>query len=309
MYVHKNIAFMFVGLLLSASLNMGIFGSALGVEAIENKMTDLVKKDAQAGQKVLDWRTEQEKLIAELRHNKIEIQWLELQTTKLKHYLENTSKKIQELEETTSHYAVIELQLENAMWTYYEELASLVENDLPFLKEERTQRLEFIKNTLDDPDISLGEKFRRFSEALNVEGQYGSEIKVELGNAVLGTAATDLILIRAGRVGLYAVTLDNKVSGVWHPASKTFRLANEEEHAMILSFYEATNNIQFLQLLTLPVPPIEEIKDEEFTKEEMSNETVSNNKFVSDEIVENEIIANEIISDKIANKEVTNENF
>jgi len=53
-------------------------------------------------------------------------------------------------------------------------LDKFVAEDLPFLKEERTQRVEILKHLLTDPQTGVAEKYRRILEAYQIEADYGA---------------------------------------------------------------------------------------------------------------------------------------
>ncbi len=233
-------------------VNEGITNSQ--IDAIEKTMNDTIEADVTAGNAVKSWHEEQNALIDELRLLKVEVQWLELQNTKLTHYTKNTQSKIDALQTTNSHYAIIALKLESSMWSFYDELEAFVNDDLPFLREERKSRLAFLKESLDNPELSIGEKFRRFSEAQNVEASYGTDISIELDNAVFDGKKTDLFTVRVGRVEYYALTLDHSQSGIWSRQERAFKKTQTpEEHKEILDLEEMAANKQFLQLINIPL--------------------------------------------------------
>ncbi|MBW2011938.1 MAG: DUF3450 family protein, partial [Deltaproteobacteria bacterium] len=60
----------------------------------------------------------------------------------------------------------------------YNRLAALVENDPPFLREERQNRIKNLRKVLDDDQVSASEKFRKMTEALFVEAEYGNTVEV-----------------------------------------------------------------------------------------------------------------------------------
>ncbi len=223
------------------------------MKEIEKKLNQTIEKDSTVGSSVQKWHEKQDELLDEMRRMKVEIQWLTLQNNKYSHYVESNQRKIDELQKINSEYAVIELQLENAMHNYYEQLQYIIKNDMPFLEKERYDRLIFIRDSLDSPELSIGEKFRRFAEALSVEAAYGIEIKNEFHNAKLGETETDLNIMRIGRMAMYALTLDNKKSGIWNQEKQIFMPTTEEEHKYILALQTVISNKQFYQVIALPM--------------------------------------------------------
>ncbi len=227
------------------------------VEQLKNTMQGIVNKDSKSGTLVKNWHIEQDDLINELRQIKIETQWLELQKKKYSGYVASNQRKIEEIEETNSRYAIIALQLESAMIDYLEELKILINEDLPFLTEERQTRIKFLQDSLENPDLSLGEKFRRFAEALNVEAAYGTDMEVNFEDALFDKKPTELLVIRVGRIAYYALTLDMKQAGVWNKEKKSFEKTNEDEHKMLLALHEAINSKQFIDIIPVPMKGVE----------------------------------------------------
>jgi septal ring factor EnvC (AmiA/AmiB activator) len=56
-------------------------------------------------------------------------------------------------------------------------LAEVIEKDTPFLIEERSQRVNEIKDLLTQSNISTSEKFRRVFEAYQIENEYGRTVE------------------------------------------------------------------------------------------------------------------------------------
>ena len=49
--------------------------------------------------------------------------------------------------------------------------------DIPFLMEERMERIAFLQDTLDRADVSVAEKFSQVLQAYQVENTYGTTIE------------------------------------------------------------------------------------------------------------------------------------
>lgn len=97
-------------------------------------------------------------------------------------------------------------------------LDDFVKLDLPFLPEERSQRIADLKDMMVRADVSIAEKYRRIVEAYQVEMEYGRTLEAYQGK--VGDKTVEFL--RAGRVSLMYQTLDGGESGYWDVTQKSW---------------------------------------------------------------------------------------
>jgi chromosome segregation ATPase len=98
-------------------------------------------------------------------------------------------------------------------------LDQFVALDVPFLIEERTNRVAQLKDMMTRADVSTSEKYRRIVEAYQIEMEYGRTIEAYQGK--VGEKTVDFL--RAGRVSLLYQTLDGKETGYWDANEKAWK--------------------------------------------------------------------------------------
>ena len=96
-----------------------------------------------------------------------------------------------------------------------EVLEEFVGIDIPFLEKERNLRIATLKNLMERPDVPTSEKYRRISEAYQIELEYGHTIEAYEGEMDVGGETRTVNFLRFGRLGLYYMTLDGNEIGVW----------------------------------------------------------------------------------------------
>ncbi len=95
-------------------------------------------------------------------------------------------------------------------------LETFIRLDVPFLLEERFERIAFLKHTLARADVTIAEKFRQVIEAYNVELEYGNTIESYRGTLKLGDHSSEVEFLRVGRIGLMYQSLDGSEIGAWN---------------------------------------------------------------------------------------------
>ncbi|MCM2680227.1 DUF3450 domain-containing protein [Echinimonas agarilytica] len=132
-------------------------------------------------------------------------------------------------------------------------LGQLLEADVPFLKEERQDRLANLQSLIDRADVTAGEKYRRIMEAYQVEMEYGRTIEAYRGVLLKGDTPRTVDFLRLGRVGLYYQTLDGSESGRWSNHLKQWELLDSTYRTSIRDGLRIARKQTPPELLTLPV--------------------------------------------------------
>jgi len=145
------------------------------------------------------------------------------QTESLRAYNEQLNKLVLSQEKELD---TIDVQLKNIETTQrdivplmiqmIETMALFVELDVPFLPDERQQRVVQLQTLMERADVTLAEKYRRILEAYQVETEYGRTIEAYQGDLALDGSSRTVDFLRIGRVSLYYLTLDGLEAGLWN---------------------------------------------------------------------------------------------
>ncbi len=98
------------------------------------------------------------------------------------------------------------------------QLDAFVSDDIPFLQEERRQRVTLLRGLMDRADVSVAEKYRRVLEAYQVELDYSRTLEAYQEEIDDGNQPRTVDVLRVGRIGLYYVTLDGHQAAYWDVA-------------------------------------------------------------------------------------------
>lgn len=133
-------------------------------------------------------------------------------------------------------------------------LESFVSLDVPFLLEERAQRVALMKDLLKRADVTTAEKFRRLLESFQFENEYGRTIEAYNGKLIAADGAERTVqFLRLGRVILAYQTLDGNEQGIWNMNDKRWEpLPAEYRNALNQGFRIAKKQAP-PDLIRLPV--------------------------------------------------------
>ncbi len=113
----------------------------------------------------------------------------------------------------------VERQIMPLMLRMFDGLEQFVRLDLPFLLDERLARVERLRTVMERSDVTVAEKFRRLTEAFQVENDYGRTIETYKDAVEIDGAVLEVDMLRLGRVALYYQTNDASATGRWDPAA------------------------------------------------------------------------------------------
>ena len=121
---------------------------------------------------------------------------------------------------------VINRQIFPLMERMIDGLDQSVKLDIPFLMQERTDRVDKLHAIMERSDVSVAEKFRKVMEAYQIENDYGSSSEWYTQSLTLDDATRSYNILRIGRVGLYFQSDDSKITGRWDNTKRQWVMDN-----------------------------------------------------------------------------------
>ena len=225
---------------------------ALQTQAVKSELATQQKIDAlhrQTQKRV----AEQQRIERELGQVQAYREHLAAMVRKQEVQLQALQSQIDRIDDTET--AVLPLLAEMA-----ETLARFVELDVPFLLEERRRRAASLQAMLDDPEITVGEKYRRLMTGYHEEAKYGTNLQTYRDVLTLDGHERNVELLRVGRIALIYRTPDGREFGAWDPAGRRWvALPREHAGALRTAFRVADKQIA-PELLSIPLPPPEPLR-------------------------------------------------
>lgn len=209
-------------------------------QATQKRISEL---DSQTSEMVLEYR----QMLAEAQSLKTYTEQLALQVKSQDDELKAMSQQIAEIETTSREVLPM-------MTKMLDTLEQFVKLDIPFLPEERANRIAVLKDMMTRADVSLSEKYRRIVEAYQIEMEYGRTLEAYEGKVGDKTVQ----FLRAGRVALLYQTLDGKETGYWDAAARSWKIDNSYNDSITAGLKVARKQAA-PDFITVPVPAPEEV--------------------------------------------------
>lgn len=182
-----------------------------------------------------------------------EIDGLEVYNNQLRRQIENQVQEMNDLNASIDEVSVIERQITPLMLRMIDGLEQFVELDIPFLPQERAERITKLQELMDRADVAPSEKFRRVMEAFQIEMDYGRTIEAYSGIQNINGNDVDVDFLRIGRTALIYQTRDGSNQGAWNKATGTWEELDDSYRTQITKGLRIAKKQLAPDLLMVPV--------------------------------------------------------
>lgn len=191
-----------------------------------------------------------------------QIEGLEVYLEQLRLQLEGQEREISELNRSIDNVTQIERQITPLLLRMIDALKQFVAMDVPFLLEERKARVARLQEMIGRSDVSVAEKFRAVFDAYQTEMEYGRTIEAYRGMLETPEGEREVDFLRIGRIGLYYMTLDGSLLGVWNQDAGQWQSLSGEYRSFLTEGLRIAREQAAPDLIRLPVPKPEAIATE-----------------------------------------------
>ena len=195
---------------------------------------------------------ESDKLTAEYRAVLKRIDALRVYNHQVSELIASQNEEMVSLRRQIDDVELVSREVTPLMLGMIDAIENFVELDVPFLIEERTQRMENLHEVMVRADVTDAERYRRIIEAYQIENDFGRNIETYLGELEISGQTRQVNFLRIGRVALLYQTLDESATGVWDQKNQTWLDASEHRNAVQLGLRMAKKQTA-PDMLRLPV--------------------------------------------------------
>jgi hypothetical protein len=215
---------------------------------------------AQASQERINERVQGTRTITDqYRAINKEIDGLKVYNRLMSAQVQGQEATLEDIKISMDQVDVINRQIFPLMERMIDGLEQSVSLDIPFLKEERINRIGVLKDTLSRSDVSVAEKFRKVMEAYQIELDYGSSAEFYKQSLNLGEdyGVRDYNMLRVGRIGLYFQSDNSDITGMWDVNVGDWVIDDDHRNEIRKGLRMARQLIA-PELMLIPLPAAEE---------------------------------------------------
>lgn len=155
-------------------------------------------------------------------------------------------------------FVVVERGIVPLMLDMIEALEQFIALDMPFQAEERAARVRRLRENMGAADITISEKYRQIMDAYLIETDYGRTIEAYVDTLDLEGVATQVDVLRVGRILLAFQTADRGRTGFWNPIERDWELLPDEYRASVTQGLRIARRQAAPDLLRVPVVAAEQ---------------------------------------------------
>ena len=220
------------------------------IVAAENRRIQL----AQAAQDQIDGIVEETRSVAEeYRAVMKEVDGLLVYNTLLDRQIEDQEEELRNLRLSIDQVQFIERQVLPLLTRMIDGLEQFVALDVPFLIDERNERVENLTVLLERADVTAAEKFRVVMEAWQIENDYARTIYTYTDELEIDGTPREVDVLQVGRVALVYQTADGAESGAWNQRTRSWESVGDEFRNPIRQGIRLARNQIAPDLLLLPL--------------------------------------------------------
>jgi hypothetical protein len=199
-----------MAILATLMLSMPLF--AQQVDPIIETSRDSVNDTAQSQDQIDQVDARIQALLSDFRANLKQLEQLNRYNASQRRQVDAQRREIASLQEDINNIASLQRAVQPLMEDMVNGLEGLVEADVPFLINERRDRVERLRQIMEDPERSPAQRYRLIVEAYQIENEYGRTIESYRGNIdVDGRSYENVEFLRIGRVALVFKTDDDDI--------------------------------------------------------------------------------------------------
>ncbi|MDN3522200.1 DUF3450 domain-containing protein [Halomonas ramblicola] len=240
-------------ILIGVAAGLVLAASPLSADEVLQEASEAQRAQAELQARIDAADDESREMLTELRRLEGETRRLEARAEAEEPRLERRVERLDEREAALDTLAETREVLPEIEQALVARLRAWIEQDLPFLEEERLARVEGLESGMADPDASAADRLDRILAAWRAELDYGRELDAWRGTLGEGDDRREVDFLRLGRAGLYYLTPDGREGGVWRADAERWQALDEAGRVELRHGLRIAREQRAPELLTLPI--------------------------------------------------------
>ncbi len=218
------------------------------------QVAERINQQAKTSQARIDALTEEtHKLLNDYKTVLKEIEGLRVYNRQFERQIANQEREMTQLTESIDRVTIIERQITPLMLRMIDGLEQFVNLDLPFLLDERNDRVERLREMMDRADVAVSEKFSQVLRAFQIENEYGRTMEAYGDTINVDGVDRKADILKVGRVALVFQTPDGEETGMWNKVDNRWELVGDEFTTPVRNGIRMARKQLSVDMITLPI--------------------------------------------------------
>ena len=217
-------------------LLIGSSFTAANIDQLISAGESRLNEAASAQKRIVAMADETDNLVSEYKQTLKVVDGLKIYNDLQNKQIANQEAEKTNLLESIDKVGDIENQMTPLMVKMVSSLNSFIEGDVPFLLDERRNRMRNLEGIMENPNVSDAEKLRQVLQAYTIETDFGNTIERYTGKLNLNGNDIQVNFLRIGRLSLSYQSDDGSLTGAWNPETKAFEALSAADYKAQIGF-------------------------------------------------------------------------
>ncbi len=238
---------------LALAVGLGLKAQAATLADIY-QVAERINQQAKVSQAKIDTLTEETRqLLSQYKTVLKQVEGLRVFNRQLDRQIAAQNQEMEQLAQSIDEVTLIERQIIPLMLRMIEGLDQFVSLDMPFLLDERYNRIETLRETMDRADVAVSEKFSQVLRAFQIENEYGRTMEAYADTIEIDGVARKVDVLKMGRVSLVYQTPDGEETGMWNTATGAWEPLDDDFTTPVRNGIRMARKQLSVDMLTLPI--------------------------------------------------------
>ncbi len=207
----------------------------------------------QSQAKIDDISEETRKLLNDYKTVLKEIEGLRVYNAQLSRQIRGQEDQMAQISDSIDRVTATQRQITPLMLRMIDGLEQFVSLDLPFLLDERSARIERLRDMMDQANVAVSEKLSQVLSAYQIENEYGRTMEAYSGTVDLNGEERVADIFRFGRVVLAFQSPDGEVTGMWNRDTNQWEEIDDSYATAVSNGIRMARKQLSVDLLNLPL--------------------------------------------------------
>ena len=197
---------------------------------------------------------ETDDLLAKYRTTWKQIESIDAYNRQMRDLITAQERELASLDDQLDRVQSVSRSVTPLMIRMIDAIEQFVQLDVPFLIDERKERIAGLRTLMGRADVTTAEKFRQIMEAYQVENEYGRTIEAYRSTIDIEGRETTVDFLRYGRIALVYQSLDEQQAGAWSQSERKFVPLDSSYRSALRNGLRIARKQAAPDLIRLPLP-------------------------------------------------------